>query len=116
MRTHQLALLPTCALSGCRQAVTTVGEPCSDCQRAFGAMLRHQSHGQPLTAAEIDARDNHVRQAYQHQRNQITGRNDPPPQPNLLAVHRTSHLHPNQRWLGNATTAKPSSDSAESSP
>ena len=76
MHTHQLALLPTCVLPGCQQPVTTIGEPCGDCRRAFGAMLRHQPHGQPLTAEETNARDHHIRQAYRQQRDQLLGADD----------------------------------------
>lgn len=93
MRTHQLPLLPTCVLPGCQQPVTTIGEPCGDCRRAFGAMLRHQPHGQPLTAEETNARDHHIRQAYRQQRDQLAGADDLRRNQTLLAVHRTPHLH-----------------------
>jgi hypothetical protein len=56
-------LLPDCVLPGCRQPVATVGEPCDGCRAAFGDQLR-QTNGPAMTAAEIEARDRTVEQAY----------------------------------------------------
>jgi len=62
--------LPACVLPGCRNPVGRLGDPCGDCQREFGPMLRPT--GQMLTeddmAAQIEERDSYVHRAYALQR------------------------------------------------
>ncbi|WP_235434755.1 hypothetical protein [Mycobacterium heckeshornense] len=45
-----------------------MGQPCSECLRAFGPMLRRNPGGQPLTAEQIAERDSYVHRAYELQR------------------------------------------------
>ncbi|BBZ09817.1 MULTISPECIES: hypothetical protein [Mycobacterium] len=65
--TAQLAL-PSCVLPGCRNPVGQVGEPCGECLRAFGPILRQNPNAPPLTAEEIAERDSYVDCAYALQR------------------------------------------------
>lgn len=64
----QLAAFPDCVIRGCPNPVAATGEPCGDCQRAFGTMLRHNPGGHTLTDAEIADRDSYVHRAYALQR------------------------------------------------
>ncbi|CQD03675.1 hypothetical protein BN000_00618 [Mycobacterium europaeum] len=61
-------MFPDCVIPGCPNPVASVGEPCGDCQHAFGIMLRHNPGGHTLTEAEIDDRDSYVHRAYALQR------------------------------------------------
>lgn len=60
----QIAAFPDCVIPGCRNPVALVGEPCGECRRAFGPMLRQNPAEKPLTAQEITERDRYVRTAY----------------------------------------------------
>lgn len=62
-----LTLFPQCVLPGCKNLVEKVGHPCPDCKAAFGPKLRR---GRPMTAAQIEERDDYVRAAYAAQREQ----------------------------------------------
>ena len=57
-------LFPDCVIPGCSNLVPAVGEPCGDCLRAFGPMLRHTPGAGRLTEPEIAERDRYVRSAY----------------------------------------------------
>lgn len=61
-------MFPDCVIPGCPNPVASVGEPCGDCQRAFGTMLRHNPGGHTLTEPEIEDRDSYVHRAYALQR------------------------------------------------
>lgn len=61
----QLSLTAVCVLPGCCSPVATVGEPCPDCVQAFGDMLHRRPGAEPLTQAQIDARDEEIMAAYQ---------------------------------------------------
>lgn len=52
-------MFPDCVIPGCPNPVVRVGDPCSDCLRAFGPMLR--PGGERLTGEQIAARDADVR-------------------------------------------------------
>lgn len=59
--------LPRCVLPGCAALVEVVGTPCDGCLTAFGLLLRATGTA-PMTAAEIDERDQAVADAYREQR------------------------------------------------
>ncbi|MBS4730547.1 hypothetical protein MSM1_20230 [Mycobacterium sp. SM1] len=56
-----------CVLPGCTNRVADVGEPCGDCVRAFGPMLRRNPNGQRMTAGDIAERDSYTHRHYQLQ-------------------------------------------------
>ena len=66
-------LFADCVLPGCDLPVEQVGQPCPDCLAAFGDRLQRRPEGRPLTAAEIEARDAEVEQAYADARRHLDG-------------------------------------------
>ncbi|WP_235615412.1 hypothetical protein [Mycobacterium avium] len=48
--------------------MASIGEPCGECRRVFGNMLRHNADGHTLTEEEIRERDSFVHRAYALQR------------------------------------------------
>lgn len=68
------ALFPDCVIPGCPNPVPSIGEPCGECLRAFGPMLRHTAGAGRLTETEIAERDRYVRSAYTAQRAAMGGR------------------------------------------
>ncbi|QBC87943.1 hypothetical protein B6K05_023330 [Mycobacterium avium subsp. hominissuis] len=61
-------MFPDCVIPGCRNPVASIGEPCGECRRVFGNMLRHNADGHTLTEEEIRERDSFVHRAYALQR------------------------------------------------
>lgn len=46
-----LEMFPSCPVAGCTNRVAAQGDPCNECRRAFGPMLRENTDRPPMTAA-----------------------------------------------------------------
>ncbi|WP_068166598.1 hypothetical protein [Rhodococcus phenolicus] len=61
------SLFAECILPGCTQPVAEELTPCQTCRTIFGPMLQKTDSREPLTHADITARDNDTRAAYRAQ-------------------------------------------------
>jgi hypothetical protein len=58
-------LFAECVLPGCRELVAAAGDVGPDCLAAFGPLLRQVPDAEPLTAEQVEDRDQAVAQHYQ---------------------------------------------------